>query len=519
MGDRLEQHARTVWSLTLASRLTGLVRDGAISRILGPGPLASSFYFAFLVPSLFRRLFGEGALASAFLPAYTKLREEDRGIAAGLASLTIASLVLLLGGIVLVVEGVLWALTFWGNSENLAAQLTMITLPYMPLVCVVAILGAMLQVHGRFGPPAAAPIILNGLMIAALLGWNAQHSEPSTGTVQWLGAAVVAAGALQVAWCLLSLRGSGWWTRNWAPATDAMRQVLRQSLPMILGLGTLQVNTLIDGLIASWPVIGGDTILGVAYPLVEGDMASLTFAQRLYQFPLGVFGIAVATAIFPLLARQASDADAFAATLRRGLRLVVFIGLPAGAGLLLVREPLAAAVFQGGVFDAGDAMTVAFILAGYAPAVWAYSMTHVLTRAFYARGDAITPVRVALAIVVINLVLNLVLIWTPLNISGLAWSTALCAVIQVAVLLRLARRHVQRPVDEVVVGSWCRTLVLAAAMTAAVAAATPLAWTEGGSWTDSLWALAILVPLGIAVVGLGGLLLGMPEVRWAIGRR
>jgi putative peptidoglycan lipid II flippase len=248
-------------------------------------------------------------------------------------------------------------------------------------------------------------------------------------------------------------------------------------------------------------------------------MASLSFAQRLYQFPLGVFGIAVATAAFPMLARQAKNPDAFADTLRRGLRLVVFIGLPAGAGLILVREPLAAAVFQGGFFSAADTAEVGWILLGYAPAIWAYSMTQILVRAFYAKDDAARPVRVAMGVVALNLLLNMTLIWTPLRTAGLAWSTAICAVVQVSILLRMVRRHVDDPVDASVLGSWARSAIATAIMGGMVAIVGLFVWNDGGTWGQSVVALLIMAATGMASFAIVGALLGMRELGWLIRGR
>jgi hypothetical protein len=140
----------------------------------------------------------------------------------------------------------------------------------------------------------------------------------------------------------------------------------------------------------------GPTIFGVDYPLPPGSMTVLSYGQRLYEFPLGVFGVAIATAIFPALSRESNDPDRFMATLRRGMRLSFFIGFPASVGLVLVREPLAAAIFQGGQFSHEDVQKVGFVLAMYAPAIWAYSMQQLSTRAFYALGDSVTPVKVSI---------------------------------------------------------------------------------------------------------------------------
>ena len=297
-----------------------------------------------------------------------------------------------------------------------------------------------------------------------------------------------------------------------------MRQVLGQALPMIVGLGVLQLNTFFDGLIASYPSTIGPRIFGIDYPLTEGAMSAISYAQRLYQFPLGVFGIAVATAIFPSLVRQWGTPDRFMDVLQRGLRLVVFIGLPASAGLILVRDQLVGVILEGGAFTAADAKTVSFVLFGYATSVWAYSMVQVLTRAYYATGDTRTPVGVAARVVVLNLLLNVTLIWTPLREAGLAWSTAICAVVQVALLLRRLSATTGPLLDRSVLTSWAKSVVCTVAMLFVVALFTVgLPRPEG--WFATLLQLLIAVGVGGAVVALGAMLLSMPELWWALGRQ
>ena len=349
-----QRHARNVSLLTMVSRLTGLGRDAALSRVFGAGPLMDAFFFAFMIPNLFRRLFGEGALAAAFLPEYTHLHETQPRIARQMATLTVSRMITLLGVVTLVGELVLYGLLSSGAQGTTALQLMMIMLPYMPLVCLVAILGAMLQVHGRFGPTAAAPVILNLTIIGTACGlpWifdalNASRDATPEAAelahvrhIIWVAIAVVCAGCVQVIWSMLALRRTPWWTRDTGTeARDSFRRVVQQAVPMMIGLGVLQLNTLIDGLIASYPTTVGPTIFGADYPLEEGAMSAVSFAQRLYQFPLGVFGIAVATAIFPALARLRHDDAGYRSTLRRGLRLVFFIAAPASVGLIWSRRP------------------------------------------------------------------------------------------------------------------------------------------------------------------------------------
>lgn len=519
MSDNLERNTRTNWSLTLVSRVTGLVRDGAISRIFGTGALSSAFYFAFLIPNVFRRLFGEGALAAAFLPSFSKLHHEDPELAKQFATLTLSKLVALLGAITIVGELLLWWFISIKADQSASLELAMVMLPYMPLVCTVAILAAMLHVHDKFGPPAAAPIILNGLMITAAFAFIGVFDKPLQHMMA-IGIAVLVAGAIQIAWSLFALRKFGCFAKDSHKGKGEFTVMTKRMLPMIVGLGTLQINTLLDGLIASWPTLFGETFFfGLQYPLGEGAMASLTWAQRLYQFPLGVFGIAVATAIYPLLAKQCDDDASFAATIRRGLRLVVYIGLPASAGLILVRNPLASAVFQGVNFTSQDAMVVGTILLGYAPAVWAYSMTQVLTKGFYAKDDAMTPVKIAMGCVALNFLLNITLIWTPLGTAGLAWSTAVCAVIQVCFLLVCIRKHVSIAVDREVLRSWLYTLFLTIFMGGGVAFTMQWIWDPNASWLHSSIVLGISVFVGIFTMVIGSIVLRRPELFWAIGKQ
>ncbi len=525
MAREFQRHARTVTLLTLASRLGGLARDAAMSRVFGAGPLMDAFAFAFMTPNLFRRLFGEGALSAAFLPEYTRWTDRDPQVAQRLAWIVVGGATIVVSGLVILAEIAAAALAASGSLEPFAARLLAIMLPFAPLVCLTALLGAMLQAHHRFGPTAAAPIVLNLLLVAASIA--AIGFGPEEG-ITLAAVAVLLAGFGQVLWSLLALRrvapiSAG---RPSGEASAAARRVARLALPMILGLGVLQLNTLLDGFIASWPTMFGPTILGFEYPLAEGSMAKLSWAQRLYEFPLGVFGIAVATAIFPALSRLASDDEAFADTLRRGVRLVLFIGLPASAGLMLVATPLAATILQGRAFTAEDSRETAWILIGYAPAVWAYSLNQVLVRGFYAKGDSMAPVRIAMGLVGLNLILNVVLIWTPLRTAGLAWSTAICAVLQSLWLLRLLARRLgageasSRLLDVSVGASAARSLVVTAAM--AIVVGGLAAWLPHAiptdDWLGSVVTLLLLVLAGGATVFAASRALRMPELAWAIGR-
>jgi len=531
------RHAVTVSGLTMVSRVTGLVRDAALAATMGLGAIADAFFLAFLIPNLFRRLFGEGALTAALVPIYTELREHDPRAARQLASAILILLAVTLGVVTLACEAALAALLTlgWGADTSLAIRLTMLMLPYMPLVCAVAVVGGVLQVHGRFAVPAFAPVLLNGCIItaAAVVGLGGGSARLAA---WWVAVAVVAAGVVQLALMLAVLPGAEPLTLALRGVGGQVKRVLWLMTPMALGLAVFQINTLLDGLLAFFlsPKSGGPEHLelfgrAVAFPCEAGSVAALQWSQRLYQFPLGVFGIAIATAIFPALARAAakitraqaldtSAADDFLHTLRQGVRLTVFIALPASVGLILVRLPLARLIYEHGRFSLDDAQRVALILTGYAAAVWAYATTHVLTKAYHARQDAKTPLRITLVMVVCNLALNAVLIW-PLGAVGLAVSTAITAAVQCALLTRRLIKHTGvHVVNEWVLAGWGRSLGLTVAMAAALLPLT-LVWDPASlGKLASAGLLASMVVVGAGVYGIGALLTRAPEVSWLRGR-
>ncbi len=519
---------RTVAGMTLLSRIAGLARDAVCSRVFGAGPVWSSFALAFMLPNLFRRLFGEGALSAAFIPEYAQALKRDPDAARRLASAVVGALLLGLGILTLVGEIILFALLEFsslGETGGFAIRLAMIMLPYMPLVCATAILGGMLQTHNAFAATAAAPILLNVAIIAAAttFAWGLGATLETAAFA--VSAAVVLAGVVQLAWAAVQLRRHVRWTRNLAGVGPQARRLFRRMVPVIIGLGALQISTMIDGLIAGWPVLFGPTIalpgLGaMAYPLDEAANSILFFTQRLYQFPLGVFGIALATAVFPALSRHSDEPEEFTATLRRGVRLSLFIGIPAAVGLCFVRTDLAAVVLGGGRFDAAAIERVSFVLLGYAPAIWAYCLSHVLTRAFYARGDTATPMRAALGAVAANVALNLALIW-PLAEAGLAWATSISAIGQAAALFILLERSTPGALaDAALRGSAIRSFILSAAMAAGLVL---VAWLmpsreEAPAWTSRLVSLLTLCGFGAALFLGGAWIAGAPEVRWLLER-
>ncbi len=512
---------RTVAGLTLVSRVLGLVRDLVTVRVFGDTAVGSSFAAAFAIPNMFRRLFGEGALSAAFIPEYTRLADTDRDQASAFASLTIGLLALVTGLLTIVIELALLTviLIFDNNPERVySLQLVMVLLPFMPLVCIAAIMGGMLQSHGRFGPWAAAPIVLNLCIIGAAVPYFLIDGANPRLWAYPIGIAAVFSAFLQVLWSMYALRGVVRWTRAVHSARQRTKEMLKRMIPVIIGLGTLQLNALADTLIAMYPNWFGPTIGGRTYPLDESSNAILFYAQRLYQFPLGVFGIAVATAAFPMLSRHANNPLAFSKTLRRGLQLSLYIGIPASIGLFIVRDPLIATLYGHGGFSDTGIDRASLVLGGYALAVWAYSLNQLFTRAFYATGNTRTPMMIAIGAVGLNLTLNITLIWW-FREAGLAYSTAISALAQCAVLAYASRRlTAEHPLITRETRTGFVKILLGSGLMGLVTFATVHWVLNPDSWSENAVALAAATALGAATYAVWSILTRMPEPKWLIAR-
>lgn len=435
-GTRFVGSARLIAALTLASRILGLVRDMMCSFVFGASEVMSAFTIGFQIPNLFRRLFGEGALSASSIPVLSERLHHDGPKAVDrVAGNLMGWLLVLLAVLVVIGELVvfaLWPLLVNTERDVLTFRLTAVLLPFTIAICGAAILGGIQNVFGQFAVPAANPVVLNLFMIAALVAARPLFSTDKTPAIYLLAGAVVVSGVFQFAWQWASARRCGLKLRLRLDAHDpSVRQIAWTMLPMTFGLGVVQINTLMDNLIA--------------YGLVrshEGGPAVLFYAQRLYQFPLGVFAIALATAIFPALSRHAAagDREGMARTLAHGLRVVLFESLPCTVGLILVRRPLIETFLQRGAFSVEDTSRVSVTLAAYAAGIWAFSVNQVAVRAFYAMKDPHTPMRVATWMLGLNLALNLSLVFV-LEEAGLALSTTICAIVQTVWLTRnLVRR-------------------------------------------------------------------------------
>ncbi len=444
---------RTVAMLTVLSRILGLVRDIAMAALFGNGLVMDAFSIAFRVPNLARSLFGEGALTAAFLPVFVgELQKPGRASAWRLASALLVVLAVGLSILVLLAELVLWGASYvwtFSHEAQVLVSLLAVMLPYLVLICLAAQTSTLLQSLGHFTWPALLPVLLNVIWIACVW-WIAPRFSTPEAQITAIALAVVVGGVIQLAAPVPKLYQLGFrFDRAWRDAWPQLAFVAKAVVPVILGLAVTQFNTLADSLIAwifSQPE-SGDLTMNLPgqppYPLSAGTASALYFGQRMYQFPLGVFGVALGTVMFPLLSAHARRGrfDLLRGDLALGLKLVLLVGLPASLGLCLLSRELTVAVFQHGRFDANDVSQTVGITAAYSAAVWAYCGLLIVNRGYYAVGDRITPLRVGLATAALNVCLNLTLIWF-LGGWGLALATAVASIVQLAGVTWLFQRRV-----------------------------------------------------------------------------
>lgn len=505
----------TVGGYTLLSRVLGFARDVLFAAILGAGPTADAFFVAFKFPNLFRRLFAEGAFAAAFVPMFSGLlTTAGEKAARRFAEESFAALFAALMVFVCAVE-ILMPYAMIGLAPGfirdpakfaLAIELSRITFPYLLFISLVALMGAVLNAHERFAAAATAPVVLNIVLIGAALGWHLVAGTPARG-LAW---GIAVAGVLQFAWLGLALARHGFIIRLRVPRlTPEVRRLLRLMLPVAFGAGVYQINVLVDTMIASL--------------LPSGAISYLYYADRVNQLPLGVIGIAVATALLPLMSRQiraGDEADALHSQ-NRALEFAAFLTLPAAFAMVAAAGPIISGLFGRGLFGATAQSATAMALAAFALGLPAHVLVKILSTAFFAREDTTTPVRVGVGALVLNVVLNLALIW-PLAHVGIALATSISAWANAGCLAWLLHRRGRIAVDERLRRKLPRMVLSSVVMALAVAGAV-LAFPDAGIWGEGarIGFLAALVAGGVVLYGVLALVSGAvrpAELRAALAR-
>ena len=497
--SRMRRSVGTVAAGTMASRVLGLVRDMLMSRVIGQNLVSSAFVVAFTIPNLARRLFGEGALTSAFVPVFKNLAENDRMAEARRLARAVATMAWLMLGaaVLLAILGVCGALALWPGlppRAALALRLLPVMLPYAVFICAAAFGMAVLNALGRFAAAALVPCVLNVVWIGALLALLFLPGLAPFDRVRLLAWAVLAAGALQMACMLWAVRRRGVALvpsfQGWRD--DATRLVWRNTATAIVGAGAIQINALLDQVLAM--------------SAAEWAPTAISNADRLMELPLSLFGTAFGTVLLPTFAGHFAKGDAEGArgALRSGVRDMSLLMVPAAAGLALLSGDVVRVVYQGGAFGAGDTVRVARALSVYAVGLAFFGLSKALTPWFHAQNDMRTPLRVAVRMVLANFTLNLLSVlllpveWRHVGIAG---STVLCSAASCVWLVALARRR-NGPLGLAALrGDAARILLAAAAMAAALVPAPRLFgnFLPGGSFGLRAVRLGLEVGLGGAV--------------------
>lgn len=419
----------TVAGLTGLSRILGFVRDILTASILGAGIVADAFFIALKLPNFFRRVTAEGAFSVSFVPMYSKMAAQDgQDMAEEFAGRTLSLMVIILSVFTALA---LWAMPYvifvlapgFGDEParyDLAVELTRVTFPYLLLISVTALMGGILNTMDRFAPFASAPIFFNATLIFALLFLTPVLDTPGH-AMAW---GVLGAGLVQLFWLYLNIRKNKVRLRFKMPKLDPeTRKLFKLMTPGIVGAGVMHINLFADMIIASL--------------LEEGAISYLYYADRLNQLPLGLVGIAVGTALLPMLSKAlAGENNQEAGSLfNRALEVCFLLALPASVALLIVPEALITVLFERGAFTAEDTEKASQVLMAYALGMPAYIAIKVFSTAYWARQDTLTPVKIIAAATVLNIILSLGLS-QYIGVSGIALSTAFTGWIQFFFLKR-----------------------------------------------------------------------------------
>jgi putative peptidoglycan lipid II flippase len=507
MTRKLIKSTAVTGGMTLLSRISGLVRDMLFASLIGAGTgvAADAFYVAFRIPNFLRRIFGEGAFSQGFVPVFAEYKarytaRESREFVDHMTGIlgVILFIVTLIGVLAAPILVMILAPGFLNEPHkyDLTVQMLRITFPYLMFISLVALSAGVLNTYGRFGVPAFTPVLLNLSMIGAAL-WLAPRMHEPVLALAW---GVFIAGAAQLAFQIPFLRGIKMLPRprlHLRERHHGVMRVFKLMLPAIFGVSVSQINLLVNTLLASF--------------LVTGSVSWLYYSDRLMEFPLGVFGIALATVILPSLSRKhaRNSGEEFSHMLDWALRWVFLIGIPASVALVILAVPLLATLFHFGAFSANDVWMSAYALMAFSFGLLGFLLIKVLAPGFYARQDTKTPMRIGVMSMVVNILLCLVLVF-PLKHTGLALAISLSAFVNSGLLFMTLRRHkVYHPLPGW--GPFLTRIVIASAVMAAV-----LWWGVGDFdfWLSApkgerIYRLSLWVVTGVAVYLLTVVALGV----------
>ena len=503
---------------TLLSRIVGFIRDVVLSAILGSGAVADAFIVAFKLPNFFRRLFAEGAFSAAFVPLFSReLEDHGRAEALAFARQAHAALLLVLVpfSIVLMVA-MPWVLTLLAPGMRddattfaMAVEFGRIAFPYLLFISLASLYGGVLNSIDRFAHVAATPILLNLALIGAVLGLT--PLLPNSGYAAAIGVAI--AGLLQWLWLLIACAREDVGITLVRPRwTARVSRLVKLATPVAIGGGAQQISTMLDVVWASL--------------LPVGTISALYYADRIAQLPLGVVGIAIGTALLPLLARQlrAGQTDSAMANQNRAIEFGLLLSLPAAVALWLLSDPIIRVLFERGQFGPDDTLRTASALAAFVVGLPAFVLVKALTPGFFAREDTRTPLYIAITAIVVNVVLNVVFLYgTNLAQVGIALATSLSGWLNAALLAIVLHRRDHWIADQRLMSRSWRMLTATAGMGVALwLALALLAPVVARADIKGVAALLGVCALGAAVYAALGALLGvvrLSELRFVMRRQ
>ncbi|TQV86405.1 murein biosynthesis integral membrane protein MurJ [Aliikangiella coralliicola] len=513
MTKQLLKSGIIVSSMTFLSRILGLVRDIVMANLLGATWVTDVFLVAQKIPNFLRRLFAEGAFSQAFVPVLSEyqtnreLQEVKKLIAetAGTLGLVLSAVAFIgvIGSPLLVS---LFGPGFVGKPDEfaLASLLLKITFPYILFISLTAFCGSILNSVGRFAIPAFTPVLLNISMISAAIIVSPALPDATAMALAW---GIFAAGVAQLLFQLPFLWREGLLVKpKWGWRSDGVQKILTLMGPALFGVSVAQINLLLDTVIAS-------------FLEKEGSITWLYYSDRMLEFPLGIFAIAISTVILPSLSRQhvSNNAEDFNQTMNWGLRLVFLIGIPATIGLFMMSEPIILSVFQHGEFSLQSAHSTSLSLKAYIIGLLGFMLVKVLATGFFSRQDTKTPVKTGIIAMVTNMVFNLILFY-PLEHVGLALATAISGLVNSSLLFINLRRAGVFKSD----GRWkvwfiklaCANLVLIGFITAFMG---DIELWQGWTMFERGWHMAVLVIGAVGVYALSLIIFGvrMKDLRHA----
>lgn len=482
--------------MTLLSRVLGLARDIVIARFFSAGIEADAFFVAFKIPNFMRRLFAEGAFSLAFVPVlteYKNTRTQDEihqlinqvAGTLGIILFTITTIGVLASPAIVYV----FAAGFISQPEKfeLTAGLLQLTFPYILLISMTALAGGILNSWKQFAAPAFTPVLLNLSLIASAV-WLAPRLNVPVYALAW---GVLIAGVAQMLFQLPFLYKLGFLPKpSWGWQHSGVQKIIKLMIPALFGSSVAQINLLFDTFIASF--------------LVSGSVSWLYYSDRLLEFPLGVFGIALATVVLPNLSEShfKQGKQHFNQTLNWAVQLALFIALPATLGLFLLAQPILATLFQYGAFSESDTLMSSMSLMAYSLGLPAFILIKILANAFYARQDSKTPVRIGIIAMLVNMVLNVIFVLTLLNFTeipahvGLALATTGSAYCNAGLLALALRREQYLTLGHSFIKMLLKTVIAVAGMSLLIFMFSQNinSWGQFSWYERILQLMAIIVP-------------------------